>query len=81
MLHAEGCFIIPNPWDVGSAGYLQHLGFPALATTQALVEQSIEPAVADVFDTNAVKAVVSRAQAEVVIEQLTALPRTPPVSQ
>jgi len=34
-LHAEGCFIIPNPWDVGSAGYLQHLGFPALATTSA----------------------------------------------
>ena len=45
------------------------------------MEQSIEPAVADVFDTDAVKAVVSRAQAEVVIEQLTALPRTPPVSQ
>ncbi len=39
--------------------------------TQALVEQGIEPAVADVFDTDAVKAVVSRAQPEVVIEQLT----------
>ena len=27
--------MIPNPWDVGSARYLQHLGFPALATTSA----------------------------------------------
>jgi nucleoside-diphosphate-sugar epimerase len=43
---------------------------------QALVERGIEPAIADVFDTDAVKAVVSRAQPEVVIEQLTALPRT-----
>ena len=43
---------------------------------QALVEQGIEPAIADVFDSGAVKAVVSRAQPEVVIEQLTALPRT-----
>src|SRR6188768_2107698 len=43
---------------------------------QALVQQGIEPAIADVFDTAAVKAVVSRAQPEVVIEQLTALPRT-----
>jgi uncharacterized protein YbjT (DUF2867 family) len=44
--------------------------------TQALVEQGIEPAIADVFDPDAVKAVVYRAQPEVVIEQLTALPRT-----
>lgn len=43
---------------------------------QALVEQGIEPALADVFDADAVKAVVRRAQPEVVIEQLTALPRT-----
>ena len=35
MLHEAGCFMIPNPWDVGSARYLQHLGFPALATTSA----------------------------------------------
>ena len=35
MLHERGCFVIPNPWDVGSARYLQHLGFPALATTSA----------------------------------------------
>src|SRR5688572_26949564 len=34
-LHDGGCFVIPNPWDVGSARYLQHLGFPALATTSA----------------------------------------------
>jgi 2-methylisocitrate lyase-like PEP mutase family enzyme len=34
-LHASGCFIIPNPWDVGSARYLRHLGFEALATSSA----------------------------------------------
>jgi 2-methylisocitrate lyase-like PEP mutase family enzyme len=34
-LHERGCFVIPNPWDVGSARYLQHIGFPALATTSA----------------------------------------------
>ena len=34
-LHERGCFVIPNPWDVGSARYLQHLGFPAIATTSA----------------------------------------------
>jgi 2-methylisocitrate lyase-like PEP mutase family enzyme len=34
-LHATGCFVMPNPWDAGSARYLQHLGFPALATTSA----------------------------------------------
>lgn len=34
-LHAEGCFILPNPWDVGTARYLHHLGFKALATTSA----------------------------------------------
>jgi len=45
-------------------------------SAQALVKQGIEPAIADVFDPEAVKAVVSRAQPEVVIEQLTALPRT-----
>ncbi|HKF04921.1 MAG TPA: NAD(P)-dependent oxidoreductase, partial [Candidatus Sulfotelmatobacter sp.] len=43
---------------------------------QALVEQGIEPAIADVFDPDALKGVVGRAQPEVVIEQLTALPRT-----
>src|SRR5262245_29078217 len=34
-LHEAGCFVIPNPWDVGSARILEHLGFPALATTSA----------------------------------------------
>jgi 2-methylisocitrate lyase-like PEP mutase family enzyme len=34
-LHADGCFVLPNPFDVGSARYLQQLGFPALATTSA----------------------------------------------
>ena len=34
-LHEGGCFVMPNPWDVGSARFLQHLGFPALATTSA----------------------------------------------
>jgi 2-methylisocitrate lyase-like PEP mutase family enzyme len=34
-LHDSGCFILPNPWDVGTAVYLQHLGFAALATTSA----------------------------------------------
>src|SRR4051812_5898699 len=34
-LHGRGCFVIPNPWDPGSARYLRHLGFKALATTSA----------------------------------------------
>jgi 2-methylisocitrate lyase-like PEP mutase family enzyme len=34
-LHASGCFVIPNPWDAGSARYLQGLGFKALATTSS----------------------------------------------
>lgn len=34
-LHEAGCFVIPNPWDIGSARYLQSLGFKALATTSA----------------------------------------------
>lgn len=34
-LHRSGCFVIPNPWDAGSARYLQSLGFQALATTSA----------------------------------------------
>jgi 2-methylisocitrate lyase-like PEP mutase family enzyme len=35
QLHESGCFAIPNPWDVGTAKYLQHLGFKAIATTSA----------------------------------------------
>ena len=35
QLHQSGCFALPNPWDIGTAKYLQHLGFKALATTSA----------------------------------------------
>jgi 2-methylisocitrate lyase-like PEP mutase family enzyme len=35
QLHEGGCFALPNPWDVGSAKYLAHLGFKAIATTSA----------------------------------------------
>jgi 2-methylisocitrate lyase-like PEP mutase family enzyme len=34
-LHAEGCFVLPNPWDAGSARYLEHAGFLAVATTSS----------------------------------------------
>jgi 2-methylisocitrate lyase-like PEP mutase family enzyme len=34
-MHKSGCFVIPNPWDVGSARYLESLGFQALATTSS----------------------------------------------
>src|SRR5271168_2466236 len=34
-LHEAGCFVIPNPWNVGTARFLQGLGFPALATTSS----------------------------------------------
>jgi methylisocitrate lyase len=39
-LHESGCFVLPNPWDAGSARYLQHLGFKALATTSSGVAWS-----------------------------------------
>ena len=35
QLHLAGCFVIPNPWDAGSARFLQSLGFKALATTSS----------------------------------------------
>lgn len=35
QLHETGCFVIPNPWDIGSARFLQSLNFKALATTSA----------------------------------------------
>jgi 2-methylisocitrate lyase-like PEP mutase family enzyme len=35
QLHQSGCFVIPNPWDAGSARYLAHLGFKALASTSS----------------------------------------------
>jgi 2-methylisocitrate lyase-like PEP mutase family enzyme len=34
-LHETGCFVLPNPWDIGSARYLQGLGFKAIASTSA----------------------------------------------
>jgi 2-methylisocitrate lyase-like PEP mutase family enzyme len=34
-MHESGCFVLPNPWDIGTAIYLEHLGFEALATTSA----------------------------------------------
>ena len=35
QLHASGCFVMPNPWDVGSAVALEQMGFKALATTSS----------------------------------------------
>jgi methylisocitrate lyase len=35
QLHQSGCFVMPNPWDIGSARLLAQLGFPAVATTSA----------------------------------------------
>jgi 2-methylisocitrate lyase-like PEP mutase family enzyme len=35
QLHEKGCVALPNPWDAGSAKYLEHLGFNAIATTSA----------------------------------------------
>jgi 2-methylisocitrate lyase-like PEP mutase family enzyme len=34
-MHQSGCFVLPNPWDIGTAIYLERLGFKALATTSA----------------------------------------------
>jgi 2-methylisocitrate lyase-like PEP mutase family enzyme len=34
-LHRSGCFVLPNPWDAGSARFLEQLGFPAVATTSS----------------------------------------------
>src|SRR5437016_14274787 len=34
-MHESGCFVLPNPWDIGTAIYLEQLGFKALATTSA----------------------------------------------
>ena len=34
-LHSSGCFVMPNPWDAGSARVLERMGFEALATTSA----------------------------------------------
>ena len=34
-LHSSGCFVMPNPWDVGTARALEQMGFQALATTSS----------------------------------------------
>jgi 2-methylisocitrate lyase-like PEP mutase family enzyme len=34
-MHVSGCFVLPNPWDIGSAKALQHMGFKAIASTSA----------------------------------------------
>src|SRR5258708_38361490 len=34
-LHESGCFVLPNPWDIGTAIYLERLGFKAVASTSA----------------------------------------------
>ena len=47
QLHATGCFVIPNPWDAGSARYLQSLGFKALATTSSGLAWSLGQADGD----------------------------------
>src|SRR5580698_4455448 len=47
-LHQDGCFVLPNPWDVGSAKILQHLGFKALASTSAGMAWSMGRADGDV---------------------------------
>ena len=47
-LHQAGCFVLPNPWDIGSAKVLQHLGFKALATTSAGMAWSMGRADGDV---------------------------------
>jgi len=59
-MHVSGCFPLPNPWDVGSAKALQHLGFKAIASTSAGYAWSIGKA-------------DNRVTVEDVLEHLTAL--------
>ena len=40
-LHADGCFVLPNPWDIGGARQLEKLGFKALASTSAGIAWSL----------------------------------------
>ena len=35
VLHESGCFVMPNPWDLGTARVLAQIGFPAIATTSS----------------------------------------------
>ncbi|MEJ0048656.1 MAG: isocitrate lyase/phosphoenolpyruvate mutase family protein [Rhodospirillales bacterium] len=43
-LHREGCFVLPNPWDGGSARRLERLGFAALASTSSGAAWGARPA-------------------------------------
>ncbi|MFE9764083.1 isocitrate lyase/phosphoenolpyruvate mutase family protein [Streptomyces sp. NPDC005808] len=52
-LHREGCFLLPNAWDVGSARVLESAGFPAVATTSAGVAFSLGRPDHDFFDEKA----------------------------
>ncbi|MFC9841994.1 isocitrate lyase/phosphoenolpyruvate mutase family protein [Streptomyces sp. NPDC060223] len=52
-LHREGCFLLPNVWDVGSARVLESAGFPAVATTSAGVAFSLGRPDHDFFDEKA----------------------------
>ncbi len=47
QLDESGCFVIPNPWDAGTACYLQHLGFKSLATASSGAAFSMVLPVAD----------------------------------
>jgi 2-methylisocitrate lyase-like PEP mutase family enzyme len=47
-LHTSGCFVMPNPWDVGIARVLERMGFPALATTSAGMAWTLGQADAEV---------------------------------
>jgi 2-methylisocitrate lyase-like PEP mutase family enzyme len=62
-LHQSGCFVIPNPWDVGTGRYLRHLGFQALATTSSGFAFS-----RGLPDTAVPRDVVLRHIAEIVVE-------------
>src|SRR5579862_4347683 len=62
-LHESGCFLIPNPWDVGSAKLLASLGFPALATTSSGIAWSLGQADNHVSLTDALTAIRSIAGA------------------
>jgi 2-methylisocitrate lyase-like PEP mutase family enzyme len=56
-LHESGCFVIPNPWDIGSARFLAHAGFRALATSSAGLAFSLgKPDTADALPLAAVLA-------------------------
>jgi 2-methylisocitrate lyase-like PEP mutase family enzyme len=46
-LHHEGCYVMPNPWDAGSARLLAGMGFAALAHARAIVQATELPVAAD----------------------------------